>query len=569
MKRRALSVNRTIAGMIMAGYIALLVLLLSICFFWISATQREKANLERQRLAGQVDVISEAMDMLEKHIYDTYASNRDFLKLAGVLTETENYQSAYYLQDAMQTKQALEASMHGYVLFYDRLSSCWFRTRDNGILSTDQMRQIVDQLRPIVSASGGHRSWTSLEVGGDTVLAVMCRRDNAAVAAVYNVSEVLERAAEPLGAEGGFELLGPGGALRGRSDLADRPEISERLQARDSAFEVLSRGRQVYALRLPKVNLWVALSMKRGLWDSVSLGQIALLLVTALSILAVIMLYRFLRFEFLRPIQGLTHVMEDIRDGNNTRVPILDVRFREIRQINETLSTMVSEIERQKLTIYEEIIERQKAELQFLQLQLKPHFFLNSLKTINAMAINGDNQGIQENVHAVSGHLRYLFQESHMVLLKDELSFVRNYLTIQGDVYGRQVQMEYDVAPETTDWQVPILCLQTFVENSVKYARTSIAGMPLCVSIRTDLLTTEEGRYLDIIISDNCQGYSDEVLERINRGDFGDDGQAVGIGNIIRRCRLLYGERAELRFYNDHGAISELILPELATEAGT
>ena len=126
MKRRALSVNRTIAGMIMAGYIALLVLLLSICFFWISATQREKANLERQRLAGQVDVISKAMDMLEKHIYDTYASNRDFLKLAGVLTETENYQSAYYLQDAMQTKQALEAAMHGYVLFYDRCPTAGF-----------------------------------------------------------------------------------------------------------------------------------------------------------------------------------------------------------------------------------------------------------------------------------------------------------------------------------------------------------------------------------------------------------------------------------------------------------
>ena len=567
MKRKTLSVNRTIAGMIMAGYLALLVLLLSICFFWISATQRDKANLERQRLAGYVDEISEAIDMLEKHIYDTYASNRDFLKLSGVPTETENYQSAYYLQDAMQTKQALESAMHGYVLFYDRLSRCWFRTRDIGILSTDQMRRIVDQLRPIVSARGGQRSWASLDVGGNTVLAVMCRRDNAAVAALYNVSEALARAAGSLGATGSFELLGPGDALAGISDLADRPEIAERLQAGDNAFEVLLPGLQVYALRLPKVNLWAALSMKRSLWDSVSLGQIALLLITALSIMAVFMLYRFLRLEFFRPIRELTRVMAEIRDGENTRVPMLDVRFREIRQINETLSTMVSEIERQKLTIYEEIIERQKAELQFLQLQLKPHFFLNSLKTINAMAINGDNRGIQENVHAVSDHLRYLFQESHMVLLKDELSFVRNYMTIQGNIYGRQVRMEYDVAPETLDWQVPILCLQTFVENSVKYARTSIAGMPLCVSIRTDLLATEEGRYLDIIISDNCQGYSEEVLERINRGDFGDDGQAVGIGNIIRRCRLLYGKRAELRFYNEEGAVSELILPELATEA--
>ena len=149
-----------------------------------------------------------------------------------------------------------------------------------------------------------------------------------------------------------------------------------------------------------------------------------------------------------------------------------------------------------------------------------------------------------------------------MVLLREELDFVRDYLNVQDKAYGRQVQIGFDVDEALNDWLVPILCVQTFVENSVKYARTSISGMPLCLSVRADLLSTEDGRYMDLIISDNCQGYSDAVLERVNSGNFGDDGQAVGIGNVIRRCRLLYGARAELRFYNEDGAVSELILPQ-------
>ena len=139
---------------------------------------------------------------------------------------------------------------------------------------------------------------------------------------------------------------------------------------------------------------------------------------------------------------------------------------------------------------------------------------------------------------------------------------------MQEPAFGRSILVRSQVAEETKPMLVPILCVQTFVENSVKYARTVVAGMPLRLSVRVVLLATEEGEYLDLIVSDNCQGYSAEMLERINSGNIGDDGQAVGIGNIIRRCRLLYGERAPLLFYNEDGAVSELILPEYGPEEG-
>lgn len=566
MKRKTLSMNRTLAGVLMIGYSALLVLLLIISFFWISSTQREAERVERQLLAERVDEITGSMDVLDRRVYDTYASNRDFLDLSGLQSDTDNYQSAYYLNDAMRTHQALEEAMHGYAIYYDQLERVWYRSWDTGVISSEQMRGIAEALQASVRVENGLRRWTTLDVDGDTVLAVMCRRDNAAIAAVYSP----RRALGALSGDGERRtaLVLPTGVGGQDAAWADNLGLAGRMPDSANQYEAQMGGYRVYARKIPKVDLWVVLGVRLTLWRVLNVGQLLLLLLTAASIAAVISLYLFYRREFLRPTKELTAIMEGIRSGERTDVPLLDVRFREMQDINRTLASMVSEIEQQKVTIYEEIIERQKAELQFFQLQLRPHFYLNGLKTINALAINGDTRDIQDMVRAVSGHLRYLFQESHTVLLRDELAFVRNYLDMQRHVYGRQIEIDYDVAPAAEGWQVPILCVQTFVENSVKYARTVVAGMPLRLSVRVDLLATEEGQYLDLIVSDNCQGYSEEMLERINSGNIGDDGQAVGIGNIIRRCRLLYGERAQLLFYNEGGAVSELILPEYGPKEG-
>ena len=75
MGKRALSMNRTLAWMLMVGYTALLVLLLVISLYWISNTQYEVERAEDEALAGYVDRASDEMSMLERHIYDTYATN--------------------------------------------------------------------------------------------------------------------------------------------------------------------------------------------------------------------------------------------------------------------------------------------------------------------------------------------------------------------------------------------------------------------------------------------------------------------------------------------------------------
>ena len=61
----------------------------------------------------------------------------------------------------------------------------------------------------------------------------------------------------------------------------------------------------------------------------------------------------------------------------------------------DTVNVMVDEIQKQKMTLYEQTIENQKAQMQYLTMQLKPHFYLNGLKTLNALAMNGENEKMQ------------------------------------------------------------------------------------------------------------------------------------------------------------------------------
>ncbi|MNN67915.1 hypothetical protein D3C81_1835790 [compost metagenome] len=53
--------------------------------------------------------------------------------------------------------------------------------------------------------------------------------------------------------------------------------------------------------------------------------------------------------------------------------------------------------------------------------------------------------------------------------------------------------------------------------------------------------------------------------ERISKHD----DMHIGIYNAVKRLKILFKGQAEWHFYNDHGAVSELILPALFAEDNT
>ena len=182
----------------------------------------------------------------------------------------------------------------------------------------------------------------------------------------------------------------------------------------------------------------------------------------------------------------------------------------------DTVNVMVDEIQKQKMTLYEQTIENQKAQMQYLTMQLKPHFYLNGLKTLNALAMNGENEKMQDVIIKLSSYLRNLLQiEREEITLESEIDCVKNYVEFQQAALERPITIEWQVEVEKC-WYVPNLCLQTFVENSVKYAKTMSSARGLTIWIQIHELETEDGTFLDIYIRDNGTGFPEDVLEIIN-----------------------------------------------------
>jgi two-component system sensor histidine kinase YesM len=268
-----------------------------------------------------------------------------------------------------------------------------------------------------------------------------------------------------------------------------------------------------------------------------------------------------LRRQILLPLNRILAAMKLIRDGN------LDVRIKparsaeEFQVVTETFNTMMEDIQQLRIDVYEEQLSKQKA-----QLQINPHFFMNSLNMMYSLAQVKNYELIQELTLSLVGYFRYMFRSNlSLVSLKQELDHVRNYIRIQELRYPGSLTSSIDVPEDLMGELVPPLAIQSFVENAVKYAVTMDEAVHIGIHIAQGGAAEEP--YMRIRVEDTGAGFDAEILRQLQDGrqlvsERGEGGQ-VGIWNVSERLRLLYNGRAHLTFANapEGGAVVEALLP--------
>lgn len=266
----------------------------------------------------------------------------------------------------------------------------------------------------------------------------------------------------------------------------------------------------------------------------------------------------------LVPLGRLLSVMKGIRNGN------LDIRINphrtstEFRTVNVTFNEMLTQIKKLKIDIYEENLRMQKVELERLQLQLKPHFFLNSLNIINTLARTKKYDLLQEMCMCLIGYFRYMFRsDMNYVSLNDELKHVKNYIRIQELRFPMKLSSEIVSPDYLENLLVPPLMIHTFVENAVKYSIG--AETPVHLSIHIYPVDGDGESKVKIIISDTGIGFRKEVLDKLQNGEriIDEHGEHIGIRNIWKRLQMMYMNKAEISFRNAPagGAVVEITIP--------
>lgn len=191
-------------------------------------------------------------------------------------------------------------------------------------------------------------------------------------------------------------------------------------------------------------------------------------------------------------------------------------------------------------------------ELVNLKSQLNPHFIFNALNSIRAL-IDENPTKSKQAINQLSSILRntLVTERKGLTKFQDEVRVVKDYLGLESIRFEERLKTDFEISPETDEFKVPALMIQTLVENGVKHG---ISKLTEGGSIR--LKAYVENNNLMIQIR-NSGHYTINGARKKSSG--------LGLENTRQRLKLIFGGEASLRILNekDNFVLTEVIIPHL------
>ena len=186
-------------------------------------------------------------------------------------------------------------------------------------------------------------------------------------------------------------------------------------------------------------------------------------------------------------------------------------------------------------------------ELTNLKSQLNPHFMFNALNSIRALVGENPDQA-KRSITQLSIMLRATLNlnKQRLISLEEEMALVKAYLSLEEIRYEDRLSIEINIPSELLKLQVPVLLLQTIVENGIKHG---ISKLPNGGKLK---ISAELNKNFARI-----QVFNDGVLAP----DKSDKG--IGINNSKKRLELHFGTQAKLILQNKLGGVlTSIIIPK-------
>jgi two-component system sensor histidine kinase YesM len=333
---------------------------------------------------------------------------------------------------------------------------------------------------------------------------------------------------------------------------------------------LLWRGRSyLYAAQRSEHTEWTTWALIPT--DSVTVevrqtGVVALLLCVGALLLIGGILY-IVTQRVTQPLRLMARTMTRVEQGDlGVRVPITPARD-EVGRLSRVFNTMLDSLERLITQVYEARLREKDAQLLALQTQINPHFLFNTLNSIRALSRKQHIDGVAAMAESLAELFRYSMSNwSEPVPLREELAHVANYVTIQSTRFGERFIFDCAVPAELLDALVVKLSIQPLIENAITHGlerRREGLRVGVRASLREATLTIE--------VTDNGHGIDARTLAQLESSLIGPATAAqlptaevgIGIVNIDRRIKLLFGEQYGIAFQVDRdvGTTVSLHLP--------
>ncbi len=240
----------------------------------------------------------------------------------------------------------------------------------------------------------------------------------------------------------------------------------------------------------------------------------------------------------------------------------------EFQYMKESFDSMSAQVKYLFDYVYDEKLARKDAQIQALQAQINPHFLNNTLEMMNWQVRMSGNIEASKMIEALGAVLDHRINRANVkeIILAEELQCIDAYFYIMSMRFGQRLSITREVDDELLYIMVPPLILQPIVENAIIHGVESVKNGEIHIKIYHD----EEKVYLEV--QNSGKQMSQEDKERI-RALLNDENYqikqapgkhtSIGIRNVNRRIRLVYGDEYGLTVEQDEDLIttSQITLP--------
>lgn len=270
--------------------------------------------------------------------------------------------------------------------------------------------------------------------------------------------------------------------------------------------------------------------------------------------------------SIVRPIENLKVQMSLVENGKlNPMEP--DTKSKELNSLGNSYNAMIHNIETliNKLE-YEERLKKE-AEYKALYSQIKPHFLYNTLETIQAMAIEKDD----EDVETAIGDLATLFRiglssDKTFINIEDELKHLESYVNIQLLRYKSKFTYTIDEGEIKRGSKFMKFTLQPLVENAI-YHGIKLMEKPGFISVKIDI---SEDRYVIRVIN-SCENVDREKINQVNyllesRFEEENGGDGYGLYNVNQRLKLNFGKEYGVKLVTGENQVTAIVTHPILKE---
>jgi len=486
--------------------------------------------------------------------------------IAGLPEDITPKTTRYYelLDDIVSLNKTLRLRYGGHYFFYEYVEAADLLILDNHAYfpvsqKTGEAKGLEEMIQGYLSGEEKRSEWNYFKADEETYLFCFYETNGKGVGCIVNLEDLLtDFNISNLGYESIPFFIADDGEL-----LMRKQEEEEKVMqaVRDNLFF----RSQVHTYELGRIGqLKLLIDSSEGILDRIVVLQV-MSTVLAVSIILAVTVIAFVYYKrILAPmklfVKRLSNPEEEkwLHDMDSHQLLELEMASKEFRE-------MMRQIQSLKIAIYEKELMQSKTELEYVQEQIRPHFYLNCISVIHSMAEKYRADDIIMIAEKLSDYFRYVVNDSYVLRqIGQEVAHIKDYIDIQKLRYEDFFRFEVMMDEEVENCMIPPLVLQVFVENAINHGVNFEKQVEITLYIALEQYREED--YLYICVSDTGDGFSKEALDKIqNGGNIVYNGRKhVGIQNTLERLRIIYGEKAQVSFFNmtEHcGAVVELRIP--------